>query len=352
MATITKKNGKWQVRIRKKNNPTVTKTFISKANASKWAQESERKIEAGLFESFEEANRTKLSELLQRYLDNVSPRKKGYLQESFKIKKLMRDSIAKYTLAKLTSTKIAKFRDRLLLDVAPATVNKYLTIIQTSVNHARREWGLYLPVNPVEGIKRLKEPEPSTERVEKHEYLQLLKFAENSKLKCMKSMIMIAYETGARRGELFKLSCKDVNLLRGTAHLRDTKNGLDRWIGLSPVAKAILAAAPTAPDGRYFPTHNEQFKFYWNQLRRWTGYKKKFHTFRSEFATRMFERGWDIALVATQGGWKDWKVLRRYTRLKPEFLTQKLAANGDNFSPEANDNIAILPIPKKDETTH
>ena len=352
MAQIVKHGNKWQVRIRKKNHPPIYKTFVSKANASKWAQESERKIEAGLFESFDEANRTKLSELLQRYLDNVSPKKKGYLQESFKIKKLMRDPIAKYALAKLTPTKIAKFRDRLLLDVKPATVNKYLTIIQTSVNHARREWGLYLPVNPVEGIKRLKEPEPSSERVEKHEYVLLLKEAERSKLKCLKNMIMIAYETGARRGELFKLSRKDVNFQKGTAHLRDTKNGLDRWIGLSPVALTVLKACPIAPDGRFFPTQNEQFKFYWNQLRRWTGYKKKFHTFRSEFATRMFEKGWDISLVATQGGWRDWKVLRRYTRLKPEFLSKKLAVNGDNTPPEPDDNLAILPVPFKDETAH
>jgi integrase len=352
MASIVKHHGKWQVRIRTKNHPPICKSFVSKASASKWAQESERKIEAGLFESFDEANRTKLSELLQRYLDNVSPKKKGYLQESFKIKKLMRDPIAKYALAKLTPTKIAKFRDRLLLDVKPATVNKYLTIIQTSVNHARREWGLYLPVNPVEGIKRLKEPEPSTERVEKHEYVLLLKEAERSKLKCLKNMIMIAYETGARRGELFKLSRKDVNFQKGTAHLRDTKNGLDRWIGLSPVAITVLKACPIAPDGRFFPTQNEQFKFYWNQLRRWTGYKKKFHTFRSEFATRMFEKGWDISLVATQGGWRDWKVLRRYTRLKPEFLSRKLAVNGDDTPPEPDDNLAILPIPFKDETAH
>lgn len=44
MATIVKHGKKWQVRIRKKNHPPIYKTFLSKANASKWAQESERKI--------------------------------------------------------------------------------------------------------------------------------------------------------------------------------------------------------------------------------------------------------------------------------------------------------------------
>ena len=45
MATIVKHGKKWQVRIRKKGHIPVYKTFISKHNASKWAQESERKIE-------------------------------------------------------------------------------------------------------------------------------------------------------------------------------------------------------------------------------------------------------------------------------------------------------------------
>ena len=44
MATIVKHGKKWQVRIRKKGQIPVYKSFISKANASMWAQESERKI--------------------------------------------------------------------------------------------------------------------------------------------------------------------------------------------------------------------------------------------------------------------------------------------------------------------
>jgi integrase len=355
MATIRKIRGKWQAIIRKKNHPHIAKTFISKHEADRWARESELKIERGIFRDLDEAHRTTLKELLQRYADEVSVKKKSAKNERYKIGKLCRMNIAKTTLAKLTSTKIAKFRDALVLDVKPATVNKYLTYIQTSINHARREWDLYLPINPVEKIKRFKEPEPIDERVEKHEYVLLIKEAERSKLKCLKNLIMIAYETGARWGEIVKLKQSDVNFNRGIAHLRDTKNGLDRWIGLSPIAITILKACPIAPDGRYFPTHKDQFKFYWNQLKRWTGYKKRFHTFRAEFATRMFEQGWDISAVATQGGWKEWKVLRRYTRLKPDYLTKKLAVNGDDTPPEftpPDTNIAILPVPKKDETAH
>jgi hypothetical protein len=30
-------------------------------------------------------------------------------------------------------------------------------------------------------------------------------------------------------------------------------------------------------------------------------------------------------MVATQGGWKDWKVLRRYTHIKAEHIAEKFA---------------------------
>ena len=37
MATIIKRNGKWQVKIRKNNFKQLSKTFITKDNAIKWA---------------------------------------------------------------------------------------------------------------------------------------------------------------------------------------------------------------------------------------------------------------------------------------------------------------------------
>ncbi|PCH46717.1 MAG: hypothetical protein COC18_03840 [Pelagibacteraceae bacterium] len=44
MAQIRKMKSSWQVCIRKKNKPYVYKTFHSKADATRYAQESELKI--------------------------------------------------------------------------------------------------------------------------------------------------------------------------------------------------------------------------------------------------------------------------------------------------------------------
>jgi integrase len=45
-----------------------------------------------------------------------------------------------------------------------------------------------------------------------------------------------------------------------------------------------------------------------------------FHDLRHEGTSRLFEAGFAIQQVALVTGHKDWKMLRRYTHLKPEAL--------------------------------
>jgi integrase len=45
-----------------------------------------------------------------------------------------------------------------------------------------------------------------------------------------------------------------------------------------------------------------------------------FHDLRHEGTSRLFEAGFRIEQVALVTGHKDWKMLRRYTHLKPESL--------------------------------
>ena len=106
MAVVRKSGKGWQVLIRKKNYAPVYKTFISKAVASNWAQETELKIEQGIFQNLEEAGRTSLKEILLSYRDNVTTKKRDNKQEATKINKFMRHDLAKNNLARLSTLKI------------------------------------------------------------------------------------------------------------------------------------------------------------------------------------------------------------------------------------------------------
>ena len=323
MATIRKHHGKYQVIVRRKGTPHIYKSFVKHTDATRYAQESETNIAKGMFQDLSEAMQTTLADALIRYRDEVCPLRKWGHFERYKINKLLRNKITKYALARITPNKIVKFRNELALTSSASTVNKYMTLISVVYNTAKSEWDLNC-INPVSKIKRMVEPESTDERVTPAEEAKLLEAASKSKMYWMKAIIIVALETGMRRGELFKLKRDDVDLIKCTAILKETKNGTTRRIGLSPAAVAELKGLIPTIDGTFFPTNMHQFKFYWNQINKWCGFKKKFHLLRHEFASRSFESGWDISAVATQGGWKDWKVLRRYTAISPEYLAAKL----------------------------
>ena len=146
MASIRKHYGKWQVHIRKKFAKPIVKSFISKIDAEKYARETEAKIDKGFLVSYEQAQSTKLGELLERYRSEITSKKKGHEVEDYKIKYLQTLPVADNYLISITPTKIAKMRDMLLADRKPGTVCKYLAFISNAWNIARREWGINLPL--------------------------------------------------------------------------------------------------------------------------------------------------------------------------------------------------------------
>ena len=85
-------------------------------------------------------------------------------------------------MAKITPMKIAQFRDSLKDYSEPATINKYITLISVAIRTSTNEWGIYLPTNPTDKIKRLKGPEPCDLRLEPEEEAKLIQYATRSKM--------------------------------------------------------------------------------------------------------------------------------------------------------------------------
>ena len=68
-----------------------------------------------------------------------------------------------------------------------------------------------------------------------------------------------------------------------------------------------------------------QFKFYWGQLKKWSGVNKTFKSSRATFSTRAAENGWNHLDIASQTGHKDLNVLKKhYTYIDARYLAKKL----------------------------
>ena len=158
MATFRKRsNGHWQARVRK-TNQNVTKTFINKIDAERWAKQIEVEMQKGSYTNLVLAERTTFAEIIERYITEVLPTMRGGKADHIRLKALARRPIAKLSMTALTPQKIAQHRDERLKEIAPTTVIRELSYFSSIITYARKEWGININ-NPVALVARPKNPQ-------------------------------------------------------------------------------------------------------------------------------------------------------------------------------------------------
>jgi integrase len=288
-------------------------------------------MDAGGFISRTEAESTTLRELLERYLAEITPLKKGAAPETARILALLRHPMAQHVVAGIRGVDIACYRDERLNKVCSGTVKRDLVILSHLFEVARKEWGVHVQ-NPVRDIKTPSDSKARDRRLQSDEHGQnseetrLLAACQRARNPYLLPIVRLALETAMRQGELVSLHWEHIDLTRRTAHLPDTKNGESRTVPLSTTAVKILRSLPRSIHGQVFPglTTEAVKRAYARAVRRATIEDLRFHELRHEATSRLFEKGLNIMEVASITGHKDLRMLRRYTHLKAEDLARKL----------------------------
>ena len=326
MSTIRKHKKKYQVIIRRKDHPHIYKSFVSLEAAREWARETEVNIERGLYANLNAAMSMTLKALLEAYRDNVTCNKKGHKEESYKINKLIRHEISSSSLAKLTKLRLTKLQKELKDTHNPSTINKYISLISMALKYAVNDLEIYLPNNVASKVVRLTEPEYKGEVITKLEEAKLINNSFRSKAYWLRAALILGIDCGLRRSEINRLNINDIDKLNKTAILNNTKNGESRVIGLTTRALHEILKLPRTVKGDLFNWKSkDQFKFYWKQLKKWSGVNKTFHSTRATFCTRAAENNWQLYDIAAQSGHKDINVLKKhYVKLDAKHLSNKL----------------------------
>ncbi|MGU3329450.1 site-specific integrase [Methylobacterium mesophilicum] len=140
----------------------------------------------------------------------------------------------------------------------------------------------------------------------------------------LRPLIILALETGMRRGELLSLEWAGIDIGAGLAHLTTSKNGYGRSVPLTPKAIATLDDIPVK-DKLVFPVNANAVRLAWERLRKRANLEHvKLHSMRHEAISRMFELGLSIPEVSIVSGHRTLSCLQRYTHLKPENVAAKL----------------------------
>ena len=326
MATITKKKGKWFVQIRRSFHKSIYKTFSAKQDAHKWARETERSIELGQYVDTTEANKTTLRQLLERYEREVSVKKRSDT-EPYQIKNLLTFDFVDKTLAQISKSDIAEFRDKRLLQVSGSSVNKQLSILSDCINKSITEWKCYIKENPVGKELRCKEPPPRTRRLENDEYDRLMIACKRSRAFWC-PIIDFAIHTGMRRGELLNIewSMVDLNKKIITLPASLTKTNKSRNVPLQPRALEILRTLPRSLSGKIFPIGVKNFERSWRSICNKAKIEKhlRFHDLKRECVSRLLEKGLSISEVQLFVG-NSLTSLSTYTAHNSTAVAEKLA---------------------------
>lgn len=326
MATIRKLRGKWQAQVRRKGMAPRAKSFESKADAERWARSLEAEVDrCGVLPDTRLAENTTLTEVLTRYKDEITPKKRSAISEVARINGILRRPICHRTLTLLSTADLASYRDERLKKVAPATVVRELNTISHAIDTARREWGIHLAQNPCKLVRRPSPPRGRLRRLVGDEEQLLLAAADAGRSAYMRPLIVLAIETGMRRGELLTLDWKHVDLERRVAHLPLTKNGDSRDVPLSTRAIEILRGLRTGGSGRVLEVAPNAVRLAWERIVRRAGLVDlHFHDLRHEAVSRLFEKGLNVVEVSTISGHKELRMLQRYAHLRADDLALRL----------------------------
>ena len=326
MASLRQHGKGWQARIRRQGYPDITKSFQIRQDAERWARALEAELDKGQFVSIDEAQRSTLGDLIGRYLVEVTPTMKGAAPDTIRLKAIMRKPIAKWSLANLSATRMAAYRDERLKEVSSGTVIRELAYLSSIINHARREWGINVS-NPVQMVRKPQSPQARSRVLTNEEIEKLLEALEpqGRRSHWTKPAVQLALATAMRRGELLSLRWENIDLQGRTAFLPDTKNGDSRMVPLSTAAVQVLEGLPKHISGIVIPVKFFSLDAAFKRARKRAGLQEvRFHDLRRTAITRMAEKLPNVIELAAVSGHKSLMVLKNYYRPSAKELAQKL----------------------------
>jgi hypothetical protein len=116
MATIRKRGTKWQVQIRSVGVRAISRSFHMRKDAEAWGRQMEVQADRRELPRDPKAlQRLTLGQLVERYRDTVSVRKRGYDVERIVLNAFLRHRICSKPLSEIEASDFASYRDERLM---------------------------------------------------------------------------------------------------------------------------------------------------------------------------------------------------------------------------------------------
>ena len=271
-------------------------------------------------------SKTKLSKLVELYLEYSRAYKKSYKRDLTSTRTLLKymgdkqlSQITPLVIENYIKTRLNQTSYRKKVTVSPASVNRELACLRHMFTKAI-EWGL-INHNPAKKVKSLKE---------KNKRLRFLSIEEIERLldSCcvyLKPIVKMAIFSGMRKSEILNLKWKDVDFQNNLIALTDTKSGKMREIPLNNTMREVLLSVPRHLKSDYVFCNRDAKPYrqlrasFRNALRRAGISNCTFHDLRHTFASHMVMNGVDINTLKEILGHSSITMTQRYAHLSPSY---------------------------------
>lgn len=344
MANFTRlPSGKWRAQIRRKGH-SLSSSFPTKKDAEAWAHRVHTEIDAGKTPGRRNVQGIRtIAELVDLHVEDMKEVGKVIRRSKAYSLNLLKDRLGKVRFENLDRDRIIQFaKARSNEGAGRVTIGQDIGYLRTLLSHGAAVHGLPMTVEQVDlarvALKRLDMVGKGKERNRRptqDEIDRLIEYFEQNARQFipLAEIIRFAIATAMRQEEICRIEWKDLTPRTRTLVVKDRKDpqkkvGNDQAIPLLKVsgydAWGIIEArrsAATANNARIFPFNSRSVGAAFRRAcRELKIVDLHFHDLRHEGTSRLFEAGFTIEQAALVTGHKDWKMLKRYTHLRPEYL--------------------------------
>jgi len=220
------------------------------------------------------------------------------------------------SLSKITPKHIEDYKRNRLKKVKPATINRELALLSFMFNLARK-WK-YTNENPVKEVKSFQEQKIVMKILDREEAERLIEASEDR----LKPLIIIALNTGMRRGEILSLRWKDIDFIDHYIFIKQTKSGVARKVPMNSFVAATLKGCKRESEFIFYDSKtgsplriDKRFKTACKNARI---SDLRFHDLRHTAATLMVMNGVDLVTVKEILGHSRIDTTMRYAHPTPE----------------------------------
>ncbi len=290
----------------------------SKALAKKVLQKRKIEIAENKYLDIRRQYKVKFEEFADTYIElHSKPNKKSLRSDLSNMRRLKSFFSGRY-LYDIDALLIEKYKIHRAQEVSPATVNRELAQLKHMFTKAI-QWNKATD-NPVKKVKLFKENNKRLRYLEKEEIIKLLGNCRGY----LKPIVIVALNTGMRRGEILSLKWHDIDFRRNVIHLYNTKNSEKREVPMNEMAKTALIRTKKHPESAYVFCNGrgEPFKdikkSFLQTLKKSGIVDFRFHDLRHTFASHLVMSGVDLNTVRELLGHKSLEMTLRYSHLSPD----------------------------------